>query len=262
MATNMTSSFSETITLFFAKLGSDADVSVVYNALGQIVKQGADYGTHSAMFGKLNLGTTIGFAFMGICPFYKALADKSSRKAFFIINCIGLIISCFLTGFSHFIFSMANGNSAIETLAIATYIIGNSFIIFFTIQDIQMLYVFETISEKKRALVYGLAKGVGTLGSVLVLVIKLFFVTEGKGLSLNIVLYLIAGFGLATLLIAILFLRESDPFVKQKIKELEIPLEEREKKRIEAKNSKFGLVNGIKLCFKNKNLDIYVFPYF
>lgn len=117
-----------------------------------------------------------------------------------------------------------------------------------------MLYVFETISEKKRAFVYGLAKGVGTLGSVLVLVIKLFFVIDGKGLSWNIVLYLIAGFGLATLLIAILFLRESDPFVKQKIKELEIPLEEREKKRIEAKNSKFGLVNSLKLCFKNKQL--------
>ena len=90
----------------------------------------------------------------------------------------------------------------------------------------------------------------------------MFFVTEGKGLSLNIVLYLIAGFGLATLLIAILFLRESDPIAKQKIKELEIPLEEREKKRIEDKNSKFGLVNGLKLCFKNKNLDIYLFPYF
>ena len=85
MATNMTSSFSETITLFFAKLGSDADVSVVYNALRQIVKQGADYGTYSAMFGKLNLGMTIGFAFMGICPFYKALADKYSRKYFSLL---------------------------------------------------------------------------------------------------------------------------------------------------------------------------------
>lgn len=253
-ATNMYGQFDDAITMFFAKLGASAEVWVRFDAFGEITSQGADYVTYQAMNGKLVLGSTVGYAMLAVAPFYKALADKYGRKPFFIINCVGLTFAVLVGFCSYYIFKI--GTPFAETLGPITLIFSQVLIVFFTIQDIQMLYVFEVVDEAKRATLFGITKGCGLFASVFVISSRLFSVRNIAGIQWQMVYLGVMVFGLIALFVSVFGLKESRPFMQQRIAYLKMSDEEREANRIAANKNKVGVLGGLKTIFKNRQLKM------
>ncbi len=253
VSTNIFNQFDDAVTMFFAKLGAQAEVWVKFDIWGQITSQGADYSTYQVLNGKLMLGATLGFSLLAVAPFYKALADKYGRKPFFVINCIGLVISVIFGYISYYVFAGAK-SPAVETFAIVLFILGQVAIIFFTLQDIQMLYIFEVVNEAKRATIFGVTKGCGLFTSVLVIATRLFSIDEIAVIEWQHIYLGVAVFGVLCLLLSIFGLRESRPFLEQRVAYLCIPEQEREKQRKEKNKNKIGVWGGLKTIFGNKQL--------
>ncbi|MBP3824154.1 MAG: hypothetical protein ILA11_00270, partial [Butyrivibrio sp.] len=80
-----------------------------------------------------------------ITPFYKALSDKYGRKLFLMLNTIG----------------MGLGMCIVMTAQnVVWYILGMLFMMFFTPNDMQVLYIMETAPKEKRATYSFIAKGI------------------------------------------------------------------------------------------------------
>jgi len=90
--------------------------------------------------------------------FYRAKADRYGRKPILVINLIGI-------GIGMFVCFIANKS-------LPVYIVGLVLIFFFSPCDIQSLYVIEMSSEKYRAFNLALTKAIGTLGVVLIPIVR------------------------------------------------------------------------------------------
>lgn len=184
-----------------------------------------------------------------IAPFYKSLADRFGRKMFLVLNTFGFGLGLFVCYIS---------NSFI------VYAIGLAIINFFIAHDMQVVFILETAPKEKRATIYGLTKCLGTMGLVLVPVLRRMFLdadaTNWRPLFLIPgVLALIVG------LIGFFFVYESRVFVDSRIAFLKKPYEERypakvkmtkeEKKAAKNASRKAGVFPAIKYLFThNKDL--------
>ncbi|MCR5320310.1 MAG: hypothetical protein K6E48_03790, partial [Lachnospiraceae bacterium] len=83
--------------------------------------------------------------FLIISPFYKALSDKYGRRIFLMINTVGM-------GLGMLIVMTSN--------SVPQYILGMLFMLFFTPNDMQVLYIMETAPKEKRATYSFVAKGI------------------------------------------------------------------------------------------------------
>jgi trk system potassium uptake protein TrkH len=94
----------------------------------------------------------ISYVFLGIVPWYKTLADTKGRRPFFIFNAAFLGVAMLIGGLT-------------KTLII--YLIASTVITFFTIHDMQILYVVECVPENKRGTWMGIVEAVGNAAAVL-----------------------------------------------------------------------------------------------
>ena len=188
---------------------------------------------------------------LAISIFYKPLADRFGRKPFLFINTLGM-------GVSLFICLLARENS------IFLYFVGFFLLRFFVTPDQQVVYIFEVTPKEKRARTYSLIKGVAELGLIAIPLLRRAIMGGdifGEGLSeadsslWRFVFLVPAIVAVVVSFLCLLFARETDAFLKQRIAYLEMSEEERERKRkTDGSSSQGGIIAGLKAIFTNKQL--------
>lgn len=205
---------------------------------------GLPYNQAISIYSTVNI---ISYIMMPILPFYKALADKFGRKPFLVFNIIGMGVGLGLSCWSP--------NPII-------YFIGYGIVSFFVMSDMQVVYLYEIAPKKNRATFYGLIKGTGALSVALLPLIRAAVMgndsTKWRGVYLipTILAFLIAGF-------IFLSVRETPPFLKQRVEYLELPYEQRHPSKPKKgeksssrgeKQQKSGVFVALKHLMKSKQL--------
>ena len=232
MATTVWNNLQEVIVRDFAGLAHDADISF----------GSAGYEQYQNTLSKMTMIQIVSYVFLGIVPWYKSLADRVGRRKFFIINAAFLGLAMFIGGLT-------------EVLVI--YLIASTVITFFTIHDMQILYVVESVPENKRGTWMGIVEAVGNAAGVFVIALRLTALqpdgTVGAVPWRGIYIF-VGVVGIIVFVLSSLLLRESRPFIDSRIKYLEKTPEEREAEKQNEAKAQGGVIAGLKLMFKNKQL--------
>ena len=101
--------------------------------------------------------------FLIVTPFYKALSDRFGRRLFLMINTVGMGVGMLIVMTSH---------------SVIQYILGMLFMMFFTPNDMQVLYIMETAPKEKRATYSFIAKGIALISVSLIGVLSKVFLRE------------------------------------------------------------------------------------
>jgi len=179
-----------------------------------------------------------------IGPFYKALADKYGRKIFLVVNTMGMAFAMLIC--------MIAPNYWV-------YFVGTMIGTFFVMHDMQVVYILETAPADKRTRFYGLTKAIGTLGFVLIPLMRSAFMGD-DATKWRLVYLVPIILTVVVSIMALIFAKESNPFLKQRIEYLETPYEERlaqaeeAKKAKKADKNKSGIFSAFKYIFKNQQL--------
>lgn len=192
--------------------------------------------------------TMFSYALMALVPFYKALADKIGRKPFLVLNTLGMGVGMLLACWSP---------------NVVVYFIGYGLTVFFVQHDMQIVYLYEIVPKEKRATIYGLIKGISTLGVLLIPVLRGSVMGNDTTLWRG-VYFLPAILAIGVSIFSMVVTRESKTFLDQRIEYLESPYEVRhpakqtkeEKKAQKAatKQQKSGVFHAMGHLFKNKQL--------
>lgn len=181
------------------------------------------------------------YLFMIIVPFYKALSDKFGRKPFLVFNTMGMGIGLFLAFWSP---------------NVTVYFIGYGLMSFFVMHDMQIVYLYEIVPKEKRATIYGLIKGIGTLSVVLIPMLRAAVMGNDTMLWRGVYL-LPALIAIGVSIFSLLIIKESKTFLAQRISYLELPYGQRhpdKKQQTSNTQQKSGIFNAMKFLFKNKQL--------
>ncbi len=173
---------------------------------------------------------------------FRSLADKYGRKPFLYINLFGMSVGMF------FCFIAPN---------IYLYVIGLVICFFFTPCDIQVLYIVETSSDRRRALNLSFAKAIGIIGISLISVFRKYFTLRGwHGVFLfPSIIGLIVG------LLALFFMKETDVFIYNKIKIIKEKIKPSKKNNKEVaveKKEEAGIITAAKYMI-NKKVLLWLF---
>ena len=192
--------------------------------------------------------TMFSYALMALVPFYKALADKIGRKPFLVLNTLGMGIGMLLACWSP---------------NVVVYFIGYGLTVFFVQHDMQIVYLYEIVPKEKRATIYGLIKGISTLGVLLIPVLRGSVMGDDTTLWRG-VYFLPAIIAIGVSIFSLVVTRESKTFLDQRIEYLESPYEVRhpakqtkeEKKAQKAatRQQKSGVFHAMGHLIKNKQL--------
>ncbi|MCR4673840.1 MAG: MFS transporter [Lachnospiraceae bacterium] len=178
-----------------------------------------------------------------VTPFYKALSDKYGRRIFLMINTVG----------------MGLGMCVVMTAPnVPVYIIGMLCMLFFTPNDMQVLYIMETAPKEKRATYSFIAKGIALISVSLIGVFSKMFLDDGNPSSWRSVYLIPVIVALVVGVISYFLLKETPVFVEQRRKFLTMTEEEKKAKEEENKESSTseegGVFKAIKFIFTNKQL--------
>lgn len=178
-----------------------------------------------------------------ITPFYKALSDKYGRKLFLMLNTIG----------------MGLGMCIVMTAQnVVWYILGMLFMMFFTPNDMQVLYIMETAPKEKRATYSFIAKGIALVSVSLIGVFSRMFLRETVPSSWRMVYLIPVVSALVIGFLSYFFMRETPVFVEQRIGYLSLTDSEREQKKKEDKangtSEEGGVFKAIRFIFTNRQL--------
>lgn len=232
MATNVYTFLQESVVMEYAGLPWDADIT----------PGGSGYDAYQSTLSLITYVSITSYAFMGIAPFYKSLADKVGRKPIFVINAVGLGIAMFVAGIT--------GN-------IYIYIGMSTVIMFFTLHDMQLVYVTECLPAEKRATWNGIVTAVGNLAECAVVLMR-FFALQPDGTMGPIPwrsIYMIIGVvGLAVFVVSLIFLRESPYYIQNRIAYLEKTPEQLAAEKANKVDTNSGIVPAIKMMIRNKQL--------
>lgn len=181
--------------------------------------------------------------FLIITPFYKALSDRYGRRLFLMINTVGMGVGMLIVMTSH---------SAIQ------YILGMLFMMFFTPNDMQVLYIMETAPKEKRATYSFIAKGIALISVSLIGVLSRMFLQEDVPGSwrmvylIPVIIAIVVGVG------SFLLMRETPVFVEQRRAFLSLtPEQRREQAARDAQTGaaeQGGVFHALKFIFKNRQL--------
>lgn len=191
----------------------------------------------------LSLSSALGFITYPVTlliVFYRPLADRFGRKPFLVINTLMMGLGLFLVYLSDNIF---------------VYMVGGTLMGFMVSHDMQCVYILECSSEKNRARNYALTKAVAILGTLLIPLLRATFM-KNQSDRWHLVHLVPAILGFALSLAALLFAKETNTFVVNRVKYLKTPMEEREKQTREEKNNNAqgGIVNAVKFAFRHRQL--------
>lgn len=197
-----------------------------------------------------SLVTILSYELLTFVPFYKALADKIGRKPFLVLNTLGMGIGLALAWWSP--------NAVV-------YFIGYALTVFFVQHDMQIVYLYEIVPKEKRATIYGLVKGISTLGVLLIPILRGAIMGNDTTLWRG-VYFLPAVIAIGVSIFSLLATKESKTFLDQRIAFLESPYEVRhpEKKKLtkeekkaqkeETKRHKTGVFHALGQLPKHKQL--------
>ena len=232
MATGIFGTLQEAVVKDFAGLPFDADIAV----------GGAGYEKYQNTLSTITLTNLIGYGFMGILPWYKSLADRLGRRPFFVLNSILLGLAMFVGGLTH---------------NLTIFVLVSLVITFFTLHDMQIVYVTECVPDRQRGTWQGIVAAVGSLAGVITTAMRLFSLQEDgtvgeipwRAIYISVGIFGLVIFGLSAIL-----LRESRPFLVSRVAWLEKSERQRQAQE-KAKNvQKIGVIAGIKMICKNKQL--------
>lgn len=181
--------------------------------------------------------------FLIITPFYKALSDRYGRRLFLMINTVGMGVGMLI---------VMTSQSTIQ------YILGMLAMMFFTPNDMQVLYIMETAPKEKRATYSFVAKGIALISVSLIGVLSRVFLKEDVPSSwrmvylIPVIVAIIVGAG------SFLLMRETPVFVEQRRGFLSLTPEQRQAKAAADKKSgtaeQGGVFRALKFIFVNRQL--------
>ena len=190
---------------------------------------------------RMSLVGQISLAAYILAMLYKPLSDKYGRRPFLIINTLGMAVGMFLIGVS---------------TGIPVYLIGTLVVAFFVPHDMQAIYIQECAPAEKRATTYSVIKAISTLGMFLIPLFRRMFIPGSDLTNWRMVYLAPAVIGVIVVVFAIFFVRESDVFLDNKIRQLKMTDEEREAEAHSAdqKTAEGGIIHAGKYIFKHKQL--------
>ena len=181
--------------------------------------------------------------FLIISPFYKALSDKYGRRVFLMINTVGMGAGMLIVMTAH---------SALQ------YILGMLAMMFFTPNDMQVLYIMETAPKEKRATYSFIAKGVALISVSLVGVLMRVFLREDVPSSWRMVYLIPVVVALVIGALSFFLVRETPVFLDQRRSFLRMTPEQRferaEQDRKNAVAEEGGVFRAIRFIFTNPQL--------
>ena len=175
---------------------------------------------------------------------YKSMADRFGRKIFLVVNTIAMGVGMFIVYLAG-----AMGSATV-------YIIGSLFITFFIAHDMQAVYVLETMPAERRFTMLSIVSAVASLGTILIPVLRRSLMGNNTELW-NRVFLVPAVLAAIIGLIAMVTARETDTFVQNRIRFLEMTDEERENEKQQRKaeaQAQGGLIPAFKFAFRHKQL--------
>ena len=221
------------------EIASTISIQFQSNIINEFFVQnmGMEYGEGLSLFSALGFIT---YPVTLLIVFYRPLADRFGRKPFLIINTFVMGLGLFLVYLSDNIY---------------VYMIGGSLMGFMVSHDMQCVYILECSNEKNRARNYALIKAAAILGTLLIPLLRETLMQNQSG-RWHLVYLVPAILGFLLSFIALLFAKETDTFLVNRVRYLKTPLEEREKQSAQEKNSNAqgGIVNAVKFAFKHRQL--------
>jgi len=181
--------------------------------------------------------------FLIISPFYKALSDRYGRRLFLMINTIGMGLGMLIV---------------MTSQTTVQYILGMLFMMFFTPNDMQVLYIMETAPKEKRATYSFVAKGIALISVSLIGVLSRMFLREDVPGSWRMVYLIPVVVALAVGALSYPFMGETPVFLEQRRAFLSLTAEERRARAAaDAKSGtaeEGGVLRAIKFIFVNRQL--------
>ncbi len=180
---------------------------------------------------------------MVITPFYKALADRFGRRIFLMINTIGMGLGMLVV---------------MTSTGVIQYIVGMVCMLFFTPNDMQVLYIMETAPKEKRATYSFIAKGVALMSVSLIGVFSKMFLNDSNPGSWRMVYAIPVVAAIVIGALSYFCVRETPVFLEQRRGYLRMTPEERKAKAEEdaqnATSEDGGVFKAIRFIFTNKQL--------
>lgn len=180
--------------------------------------------------------------FLVISPFYKALSDKYGRRIFLMINTVGM-------GLGMLIVMTSN--------SVPQYILGMLFMLFFTPNDMQVLYIMETAPKEKRATYSFVAKGIALMSVSLIGIFTRMFLRESVVDSWKMVYIIPVIIALVVGITSIFLVKETPVFLEQKAGKaaLEASTDKEDGASIPPSDEvQAGVFHALKFIFRNKQL--------
>ena len=218
----------------------DEIASNIYNSLqSDMVTQfyvngkGLDFNTGLATYSAM---TAPLYVIMIITPFYKSLADRFGRKIFLAINTFGMGIGMLIC--------MLAPNPIV-------YLVGVGVINFLMNNDMQVLYIMESVPEKHRAKFTSITKAVALLGVMAIPTLRNLFMADGGG-AWQKVFMIPAIAGMVMGIVSLLAMPETPTYLKRRIARLE-KSEDTENSNSE-EESQGSVKDAIKFIFGHKQM--------
>ena len=181
--------------------------------------------------------------FLIISPFYKALSDKYGRRLFLMINTIGMGVGMLIV---------------MTSQSVVQYILGMLAMMFFTPNDMQVLYIMETAPKEKRATYSFVAKGIALISVSLIGVLSRAFLREDVPGSWRMVYLIPVVVAIVIGLMSYFLVRETPVFLQQRRAFLSLSPEERlaraEADRKTGAAEEGGVFRALKFIFTNRQL--------
>lgn len=176
----------------------------------------------------------------GASMLLRPLADKFGRKPFLIIYTVGMAIGMSIIGIAN---------------SIPGWIIGTLMIQMCVPQDMQQVYIQESVPSEKRGTYFFIIKGIATMSLMLVPLLRRVLPID-INVRFKTVYIIIGALGLLAAILSAIFMRESDVYIDNRIAYLKSSEEEREKAKLEKKDEakRGGIINGFIYCFKHSQL--------
>lgn len=218
----------------------DEIASNIYNSLqSDMVTQfyvngkGLDFNTGLATYSAM---TAPLYVIMIITPFYKSLADRFGRKIFLAINTFGMGVGMLIC--------MLAPNPIV-------YLVGVGVINFLMNNDMQVLYIMESVPEKHRAKFTSITKAVALLGVMAIPTLRNLFMADG-GRAWQKVFMIPAIAGMVMGMISLIAMPETPTYLKRRIARLE-KSEDTENSNSE-EESQGSVKDAIKFIFGHKQM--------
>lgn len=222
---------------FVSELGSNIPTFIQSSVIKEffVLNKGLSYNEGLSNYTVVSLSCSSVYI---LAVLYKPLADKIGRKTIVVINAIGILIG--------FLFFRSSLNFYIYAagLAITTMFMQN---------DVQMIYILETVNNKNSAKVFGIVKSAGILGLIIIPFLREFVMENDSRLWRNVFIGPII-LTIVVVLLMVFLLKESKVFLNKRINVLDGIKENNNKENISLKES-------IKYIIKNKQLRIQIIAY-